>query len=138
MTMYPEDRKGLDVIDTYSRQEAIEDGVLVDATVGDLAEVTRQHFKVPVAMTAAVWDLVEKAVLNPRHGNDRKGVWHDICSVLRTTISRQPAETSSSELLFRVIVTGVHPTQTLQSLKAIMGPDDDGGPCLTILLPEED
>jgi hypothetical protein len=125
------------VIFAYSRQEAIEDGVLVDATVGELAEVTRQHFKVHVAMTAAVYAVLERAVENRRHLNDYRGVWHDVCWMLRIAISRRPAESSTPELLFRVIITGAGRSKTW-TLKAVMGPDDEGDPCLTIMLPEED
>ena len=124
------------VLFAYTRQQAIEDGVLVDASVGALAEVTRQHFKVHVAMTAAVFGVLERAVENRRHGNDYKGVWHDVCWMLRIAISRQP-EDSPSELLFRVLITGAGPSK-IWTLKAVMGPDDEGGPCLTILLPDED
>jgi hypothetical protein len=125
------------VIFAYTRQDAIEDGVLVDATVGDLAEVTRQHFKVHVAMTAAVYGVVERAVQNPRCANDYKGVWHDVCWMLRIAISRQPAERSSPELLFRVVITGAGPSKNW-TFKAVMGPDDEGEACLTIMLPDED
>jgi hypothetical protein len=124
------------VIHTYTRREALADGVLVDATVGELAEVTRQHFKIHVAMTAEVHALLERAVENPRCHNDYRGVWHDVCSLLRTTITRSRAEVSDT-LLFQVRITGAGPTD-LWTLKALCGPDDEGAPCLTILLPDED
>ena len=40
-----------EVISTYSRAQALEDGVLVDA--GEMA--TEAGFRIPVALTAAVW-----------------------------------------------------------------------------------
>ena len=40
-----------EVISTYSRAQAFEDGVLVDA--GEMA--TEVGFRIPVALTAAVW-----------------------------------------------------------------------------------
>ena len=67
-----------DIIHAYTRKEAIADGFQVDANIGDLAEVTRQHYKWPVFMSRHVFDLMEKAVNNPHWGNDYKGVWHDI------------------------------------------------------------
>ena len=39
------------IIHSYSRKEAIEDGFQVDANIGDLAEVSKQHFKWPVFMS---------------------------------------------------------------------------------------
>jgi uncharacterized protein DUF6573 len=129
--------EGFDLISVYTRRQAIADGVLVDASAGDLAPVTRQHFRVPVAMTAAVYGILERAVASPRHENDHRGVWHDVCSVLRSAISRRPAEGSGPELLFRVIITGAGRSR-YWTFKAVMGPDDEGAPCLTIMLPEED
>jgi hypothetical protein len=126
-----------DLISVYTRQQAIEDGVLVDASTGDLALVTRQHFRIPVAMTAAVYGILERAIANPRHANDYLGVWHDVCSVLRTAISRRPAESSTPVLLFRVLTTGAGRSR-YWTLKAVVGPDDLGAPCFTIMLPEED
>jgi uncharacterized protein DUF6573 len=122
------------LISTYTRQQAIEDGVLVDANDGELAEVTRQHFRVHVAMTAAVFAILEHALKSRRHSNDLRGVWHDVCWSLRITISRQPEDSSMPELLFRVIAGRT----TCWTFKALMGPDDEGVPCLTIMLPEED
>ncbi len=97
------------IIFAYTRHDAIEDGVLVDATVG----------------------------FGPRCANDYKGVWHDICWMLRIAISRQLAERSSPELLFRVVITGAGPSKNW-TFKAVMGPDDEGEACLTIMLPDED
>jgi len=55
----------------YTRQEAIEDGFLVDAQDGDFQEVTQQHLGAcPCVMTAEVFALIEQAVLHPKHGND--------------------------------------------------------------------
>jgi hypothetical protein len=125
------------LISTYTRQQAIEDGVLVDANQGELAEVTRQHFRVHVAMTAAVFAILERAVESRRHLNDFRGVWHDVCWSLRITISRQLEDSSIPALLFRVIITGAG-RRRYWTLKALMGPDDEGAPCLTIMLPEED
>ena len=68
-----------DIIFEYTLAQALEDGVLVDANIGDFAEVTLQHFKTTkVYMTRALFDLIEKAVANKRWCNDWKGVWHDI------------------------------------------------------------
>ena len=67
-----------DIIFEYTLDQALEDGVLVDANTGDLAEVTQQHTRLKVYMTRALFDLIEKAVNNKRQCNDWKGVWHDI------------------------------------------------------------
>ena len=123
-----------EVIHTYSRAQAIEDGVLIDANIGDLAEVTRQHYKVPVAMTAEVFGLIDRAVKNKRWCNDYRGVWHDILWMSRWAVIRRP---DPSTVVFRVAITGVG-RQKWHQLKAVCGPNDDGEPCLTVMLPNED
>jgi hypothetical protein len=52
---------------------------------------------------------------------------------------------NASELLFQLrVVPNIpagsdrHPRAKLTTLKAVVGPDDDGNPCITIMLPEED
>ena len=123
-----------DVVYTYTRAQAIEDGVLVDGNIGDLAEVTRQHYKWPVAMTAAVFALMEQAVNHPKWCNDFKGVWHDILGMSKMYITRR---ISKSSHLFEVIITGTG-RKRKHTLKVICGPGDDAEPVITILLPEED
>ena len=122
-----------DVIVTYTRRQAIDDGVLVDASVGDLAEVSRQHYKHPVAMTAAVFDLMRRAVEHPRWCNDYKGVWHDILGMSRMN----PVQKWETGCLFQVIITGVG-RKRKHTLKIECGPGDDAEPVLTVMLPEED
>lgn len=123
-----------DVIYSYTRAQAIEDGTLVDGTIGDLAEVTRQHYKYPVAMTAAVFALMEQAVNNRKHCNDFKGVWHDILGMSKMYITRRLDESSH---LFEVIITGTG-RKRIHELKIVCGPGDDAEAVLTIMLPEED
>jgi hypothetical protein len=74
---------GFVVVSAYTRAQAIADGLLIDASSGDLAEISTQHFPcVHVAMTAAVAALIERAVTSKLHCNDRKGVWHDVLWML--------------------------------------------------------
>ncbi len=123
-----------DAIYRYSRAQAVEDGVLIDASVGDLAELTRQHYKYPVAMTAAVWALIERGVANKKHCNDLEGVWHDVLWMSRKNITQRFDETRH---LFEVIITGTG-RQRKHTLKAVCGPGDNAEPVVTIMLPEED
>ncbi len=123
-----------DAISTYSRRQAIEDGVLVDGMQPELAEISRQHYKHPVAMTAGVFDLIERAVDHPNHCNDYRGVWHDILWMSKMNITRQFSESCH---LFKVIITGLGRKRT-HELKVVCGPGDDAEPVVTIMLPEED
>ena len=59
-----------DIIYVYSRKEAVEDGVQVDACIGDFAEVSKQHYPgTPVYMSIELFRLIEKAVNNPKWCN---------------------------------------------------------------------
>ena len=123
-----------DVVYAYTRAQAIEDGVLIDATTGDLAEITRTHYKYPVAMTADVFTMIEQAVNHPKHCNDWRGVWHDICWMSRKNITHRYDATSH---LFQVTITGLG-RRKLHTLKIVCGPGDDAEPVLTVMMPTED
>jgi hypothetical protein len=125
---------GFVVVSAYTRAQAIADGVLIDASSGDLAEISTQHFpSVHVAMMAAVAALIERAVASKKHCNDWKGIWHDVL-----WLSRLPLIPSvPSDRLFQVIIQGTG-NRGPQTLKAMLNPGDRGEPCLTIMLPEED
>ncbi|MDP9122834.1 MAG: hypothetical protein M3O15_15925 [Acidobacteriota bacterium] len=117
-----------------TRQQAIEDGTLVDATTGELSPITHQYFTVEVAMTAAVsWalDAVAEGSLN-----DRRGAWNDICSMLRTAIELLPETSSQPEIHFSVVLSRAGRSK-YWTLKAVKGLDGHGAPCLTLKLPDE-
>lgn len=122
-----------EVISTYSRKQAIEDGVLVDLMQDKMAEVARQHYKYPIACTAAVWEIIDKAVKNPKWCNDYAGVLHDMLWMSRV-YKRQVSEDT---IIFRVKIVGAG-RQQLFDFKMVCGPDDDGSPCMTILCQDED
>lgn len=123
-----------DLISSYSREQAIADGVLVDANRGDLAEVTQQHYKYPVALTAAVFSLMERAVNNKRWCNDYRGIWHDILWMSKRGAIARP---DPSTVVFKVIIRGAA-RQSVWTLKAVCGPGDDLSPVVTIMLYGED
>jgi len=121
------------VIFSYSRQQALSDGVLVD--VSDLA--SEAGFRVPVAVTEAVY----KNYLDPspelvREGQSLSGRAWDVLQVLLFAAAVHP---DYDTILFKVlfILTPGCPPEPV-SLKASCGPGDEGEPVLTILLPLED
>jgi hypothetical protein len=69
--------EGIEVIHTYTRKEAIEDGgqVLVE---GELATIARRTYKYPMYMTRGVFELIETAVNNKKCHNDWNGVFKDL------------------------------------------------------------
>ena len=118
---------------TYSRQQAIDDGVLVDGMAGDLDEISRQHFKYPIAMTATVFGLMQQAV--EQQGCDYKGVWHDILWMAKKGVT---IKLSESCVLFEVAICTEKEKPMIHTLKCHLGPGDKGEPVITIMLKNED
>ena len=122
-----------EVISSYSRAQAIEDGVLVDvSTVAKEAGI-----KFPVAMTATVWrQYVE--VPEGVGCQDKAGRLWDIVWMFRCAAAKFDGDT----LLFKLYVRNHNrerlTRQDLVTLKAICGPGDNGEPVSTIMTPEED
>lgn len=118
-----------DVISSYSRAQAIEDGVLVD--VSSVAQ--EAGVRVPVALTRAVWDRYVTVPPKAR-GQDEAGRLWDVLSMLRFAIK---GGRDSSELRYSLIVHTAKGRRRI-ILKSICGPGDDAEPVITIMLPEED
>ena len=117
---------------SYSRQQAIADGVLVDVSIM-AREAGITH---PTAVTCRVWDeLVVPDEDSRQEGQSEPGRMWDILWMLRMTI--QTGE-SGSEVKFPVIFTAADNRRTTVTLKSICGPDDDLAPCITILFEDED
>lgn len=121
------------IIHSYSRAQAIEDGVLVDLT--EWAKET--GFKVPVACTAAVWHgyIVPKDELRPV-GQSERGRAHDLLWLLYVAIRKCPPHTD--QLMFKVIFLMLPRNHETVRFKAISGPGDAGEHVLTVMLPDED
>ncbi|MGI8546737.1 MAG: DUF6573 family protein [Gemmatimonadaceae bacterium] len=104
-----------EIISSYSIQEAIEDGVLVDLRE-KAPDVAAQHYgrdavRRPVVCTIGVWDLIEKAINHPRHCNDLNGVVHDIMWMAKHAVVTTIARGESGALPFPVIITGTGRTR---------------------------
>jgi hypothetical protein len=120
-----------DTIYAYTRAQALEDGVLVDL-VANAPEVCGQHFKYPIACTAAIWDLVDRAVKNTSAHNDLNGVVHDILHM-----SKHGRAVDASTRMFEVIITGCGRKRNHQ-MKMVCGPGDQMEPVLTVMMSDED
>ena len=120
--------EGAEVIFSYTRAQAMEDGVLVDLS-GPFPNDTR-IFKYPVACTSAVWQLIEDAC--KRLGQELGASVWDICFM---AVNCQIKQVDPSTALFRV---GIPLGGKEHTLKIVCGPGDDGKPVMTIMLPHED
>lgn len=123
----------MDLIYSYSRAQAIEDGVLVD--VGPIAKEAGITF--PVALTRAVWDRCVMVPEGVRCQDEQGRLW-DVVWMLRWAISKTKGD--GSEIRYQVHVRnsnrqGIPP---LVNLKAVCGPGDNAEPVITVMFPEED
>jgi hypothetical protein len=121
------------VIHSYSRAQAIAEGVLVD--VSELAK--EAGFKLPVAMTSAAWEKCVSIPSGVTCQDETGGLW-DVLNVLFFTIRAQRDSANPSEIQFRVSVRNSNEGNEDISLKALCSPGDDAEPVVTILLPHED
>jgi len=117
------------IISSYTRTQAISDGVLVD--VSKLAG--EAGIRYPVALTSAVWERYVKLPKKAR-GQDETGRLWDILSMLRIAIKGSGI---TNQINFSVIIKNGRRTQPVR-FKAICGPGDSAEPVITIMLPEED
>lgn len=122
-----------EIISSYSRSDAIRDGVLVD--VSDVAR--EAGFRIPVAMTSAAWaqTVHVSAGLNCQ---DEQGRLWDVLSVLRFVIKSSPSSRDSSLIEFTVSVRTGEVTSEDVRLKSICCPGDNAELVITVMLPGED
>jgi hypothetical protein len=134
------------VIFSYTRKQAIEDGVLVD--VSQVAE--EAGIKLPTAITQAVFaDYV--AVPPELEGEqDVSGRLWDVMWMLSHAI--RSGSVKGDRGTFELIVVKLDKgdwrsnekpfegsrKRRLVTLKAVCGPADDGSPCITVMRPDED
>ena len=125
-------QRGERVRGSYTRAEAIADGVLIDVS----AVAREAGIRYPVALTQAV---CERCVTVPPGVlcQDEAGRLWDVLFLLRCAIGRSAGGA--------VIHFGVHVrndnwdrTPPLVRLKAVCGPGDQGEPVITVMLPDQD
>lgn len=124
---------GFEVVYSYTRQQAIEDGVLVDLAASFPNET--RIFKWPVACTSAVWEMIENAA-EEVSVDPAICVW-DVCYMAFMAIK---AVGYDSDTLFFKVLLPLRDNETPKNLKLVCGPvgPEDPSPALTIMLPEED
>lgn len=123
----PDSFDDVEYISSYSREQAIEDGVLID--VSSIAK--EAGFTVPVALTAAVRVRLEPSERDAQLGQSIEGRLWDILMLLRAQAR------DIDTVLFDVIIAEADEQHTLH-LKAHIGPGDDTEPVVTIMFQHED
>jgi hypothetical protein len=117
-------------ISVYTRQQAIEDGVLVD-----VSEMAREAgFTIPVALTSGVF---YECVQWPEDDGtqDEAGRLWDVLMMLYFGIKRSPG---GDRIDYELIVRQRDGSMRTTALYATVGPGDTAAPVITIMLPNED
>jgi hypothetical protein len=117
------------IITTYTRAQAIDDGVLVDVS----ETACEAGFTVPVALTAGVWACI---CAIPRRFHGIQSVEGRLWDVL--WMGACAARRAKDEDILQYDLIMHHGRKTYFRLKMIIGPGDGAEPVVTILLPDED
>ena len=122
-----------DVIYSYTRSQAVADGLQVE--VSKVAEEAGIRF--PVFLTRAVYDAY--VTVPPEvAGQDEAGRLWDVVWLLRFAIRK--AQTGQDRLPFALYVRNDNHRPRLVKLVAMCGPldIDDPAPAITVMMPDED
>lgn len=130
-----------EVISSYSRAEAIEDGVLIDLDALQVRGVPvryLEHFRLHIAITCAAWGQVMEGI-EPQQLRESPELeierMRHLLKQLHADITLGDRSTDFCLFSFFPFVNG----EILKiDLKAICGPGDDRQPVITITLPLED
>jgi len=133
-------------VSCYTRKQAIEDGVLVDVS----ETASEAGFKWHTAMTRTVYERYVEVPPELTGQQDIQGRLWDILWMLWVTVRTNKIKGDRGE--FKLLVRFPESAEwqsneapeaedkglRLVALKSVSGPDDNGGPCITIMLPDED
>ena len=116
-----------EVISTYSRKEAIEDGYLFEVSESTLKEA---GILFPTCISAGIVAKMNEAIKTCKGMNDFEGITWDILTMLKYGIKRStdPTRVNFIVKIWRENVT----------MYAVCGGGDNGEPVITIMLPNED
>lgn len=121
-----------EVVHSYTRKQAIEDGVLIDVT----EQAKETGVKVPVAVSTTLYhQYIEPPEELEGEGQSVEGRLHD---VLLMTIKAAKDRWEGSMVEFEVLfVMGEGPKFEKTTCWAMTGPGDSGEPVMAIMLPED-
>jgi len=127
-----------DVVYIFTRAQAIEDGVLIDA--GTMAE--EAGFKWPVAFTSAAWEdciaWTDEDKAKQAYQDQSGRLWDVLYMASHAIRTSNGADDRTRFELYRVPRDGKAIKAELVTLKLIVGPGDQGEPVITIMKPNED
>jgi len=124
--------KDAEVIAAYTREQALEDGNLVD--LSDLAR--EAGFKFPVAVTPGVWAVLDPTEELKTAGQDFVGRAWDMLTILRLAI--RSASTTDEVRFAPLFLRNAGRKAEAVKMWAKCGPGDDSEPVITVMLHGED
>jgi hypothetical protein len=118
-----------EVISSYTRAQALADGFLVD-----VSETAREAgFRFPVALTAALWSVVE-TIPKAHSYQDVQGRLWDVLYMASLGVRRARG---GSRIAFELILHREGTRKKFVTLYCDCGPGDDAEPVITIGFPED-
>ena len=131
--------EGHNIIFTYTRAQAISDGVLHDVT----NTAKDCGFRIPVAVTDTIWQRWVNVDHKPELlevGQTTEARLRDLLMVLWFRIKTLPKDANTERLTFvvRFLMDAEKETVEEPVLTADCGPGDAGEPVVTVLRPEFD
>lgn len=120
------------VIYAYTRAQAIADGVLVDVT----QTAKEAGIKIPTAVTSAVWEgYIVPDERARKLGQSEAGRLWDVLWMFYNAARKNP---NVDQLLYQLYFIMKEKQRRLVTLKAVIGPGDNGEAVLTIMCVDED
>lgn len=122
----------MDIIYSYTRKQALEDGVLIDVT-----ETAKEAgFVIPVAVTNGLYaEYIEPSESLKNLGQTTNGRLWDVLFMLHLKIHNCP---KANTVIYTVAFEKENRMTDEINLKAVIDGGDDGNPVLTIMKENED
>ena len=134
-TTSPQSTHETNVIFTYSRREAIEDGVLVEIP----SELSKEAgVTVHCAMTAGLFSKIAVSQQDKALGQSITGRLWGLLNNFKLGIKLSGAGLTDQLTFSLLIVSAVPGRKRVILIKAIIGAGDHGEACITFMLPDED
>jgi hypothetical protein len=122
------------VISTYSRAQAIEDGVLVDVT----PTAKEAGIALPTVVTSHVWaECVEVPPSLVGQQDEQGRLWDVVYMASMALRAAVRGGAKGDRLAYQLNVQTAKGRRT-KRLVAVVGPGDNGEPVLTLMFPEDD
>ncbi|MGZ3773022.1 MAG: DUF6573 family protein [Pseudobdellovibrionaceae bacterium] len=126
-----------DVVSTYTRQNALEDGLLISVEENILKEA---GFKLPLALTSAVFEKLNPTQKETQWGQEYEGRLWDLLNLAKNEMVKNRGTDTArfSVIIARETAKGDRLKHVTEQFKIICHGGDNREPVLTVSLPNED